>query len=196
MWKRERQKQRGRETHLHIDRGRESQRQRERECGQVLSFSSMQNSAGPERSLVWGSQAGDLMSGLYYRTGLGRLPRHGDVGLTCCQSGSGWGMMIWPQLCLGLIPHPVLPTGILLNRLWPLRSVVVWICLAQGVVLLAGMALLEEVCHCGGGLWVPPPRCLKVSLLLSAFGSRCRTFGSPAPYLPGWCCIPALMIMD
>ena len=31
-------------------------------------------------------------------------------------------------------------------------NVVVGICLAQGVALLGGVALLEEVCHCGGGL--------------------------------------------
>jgi hypothetical protein len=26
------------------------------------------------------------------------------------------------------------------------------LCLAHGVALLGGVALLEEVCHCGGGL--------------------------------------------
>jgi hypothetical protein len=31
-------------------------------------------------------------------------------------------------------------------------NVVVGICLAQGVALLGGVALLEKVCHCGGGL--------------------------------------------
>lgn len=34
------------------------------------------------------------------------------------------------------------------------------------------MALLEEVCHCEGGLYDPPPSCLEDSLLLDAFGSR------------------------
>jgi hypothetical protein len=28
---------------------------------------------------------------------------------------------------------------------------VVWICLTQGIIFLEDMALLEEVCHCGGG---------------------------------------------
>ena len=31
-------------------------------------------------------------------------------------------------------------------------TVVVCICLAQGVALFRGVALLEEVHHCGGGL--------------------------------------------
>ena len=30
-------------------------------------------------------------------------------------------------------------------------SMVVWICLTQGIIFLEDMALLEEVCHCGGG---------------------------------------------
>ena len=55
---------------------------------------------------------------------------------------------------------------------------VVWICLTQGVALLGGVALLEEVCHCWGGLWDLPPSFLEVSFLLSAFGSRHRTFSS------------------
>jgi hypothetical protein len=42
-------------------------------------------------------------------------------------------------------------------------------CLTQGVALLEGMVLLEEVCHYGGGLWDLPPSFLEVSLLLSGF---------------------------
>ena len=30
-------------------------------------------------------------------------------------------------------------------------TVGVWICLVQGVALLGGVSLLEEVCHCGCG---------------------------------------------
>jgi len=37
----------------------------------------------------------------------------------------------------------------------------IWICLAQGVALLGGVALLEEVCHCVSGLWDPSPSCLE-----------------------------------
>jgi len=53
--------------------------------------------------------------------------------------------------------------------------VVVWICLAQEVALLGGVALfgvgvamLEEVCHCGGGQWAPSPSHMGTSLLLGA----------------------------
>ena len=38
-----------------------------------------------------------------------------------------------------------------------------------------GMALLEEVCLCGGELLDPPPSCLDVRLLLDTVGSRYRT---------------------
>jgi hypothetical protein len=52
-------------------------------------------------------------------------------------------------------------------------GVVVWICLAKGMALLGGLALLDEVCHCMGGLWGPPLTCMKIlSLLLTAFWSR------------------------
>lgn len=52
----------------------------------------------------------------------------------------------------------------------PLKvPVMVCICLVQGVALLAGVALLQEVCHCGGGLGDPLPSCLEGSLLLAAF---------------------------
>ena len=34
-----------------------------------------------------------------------------------------------------------------------LLFVVIWICLAQGVALLGGVPLLEQVCHCGCGLF-------------------------------------------
>jgi len=33
--------------------------------------------------------------------------------------------------------------------LWAKSGVVVCMCLAQGMALLGGVALLEEACHCG-----------------------------------------------
>ncbi|EDL76602.1 rCG59223 [Rattus norvegicus] len=48
---------------------------------------------------------------------------------------------------------------------------VVCMCLAQGVTLLEGGALLEEVCHCGVGLetlLLVPPRML--NLFIASFG--------------------------
>jgi len=48
--------------------------------------------------------------------------------------------------------------------------VMVCICSFQGVSLLEGVALLEEVCHCGGGLGDPPPSFLRMlSLFLTSF---------------------------
>jgi len=40
-------------------------------------------------------------------------------------------------------------------------DVMVCICLAQGVAPSEGVALLEEVCHCGSGLGDLPPSCLE-----------------------------------
>ena len=54
-------------------------------------------------------------------------------------------------------------------------SMVVWLCLAQGVALLRSVGLLEEVYHYWHGLWDPPPSCLEESLVLACFGGRCRT---------------------
>ena len=45
-----------------------------------------------------------------------------------------------------------------------LMSVIVWICLTQGVTLLGDVTLLEEVCQCMGGFWDPPPSCPEASL--------------------------------
>ncbi len=73
----------------------------------------------------------------------------------------------------------------------------VCICSAQGVALLEGVTLLEEVCHCGGGLGDPPPSCLRIfSLLLVSFSEDVELSAPPAPCLPGCCHAPALMIMD
>jgi hypothetical protein len=65
--------------------------------------------------------------------------------------------------------------------------VVIWKCLAQrvpvlgGIALLGvGVALLEEVCHCGGRPGDPLPSCQEASLL-SAFGWRCRTLSTSSP---------------
>jgi hypothetical protein len=56
-----------------------------------------------------------------------------------------------------------------------------WICTAQGVALFWGMALLEEVCHCGYGL----PSCLEDSFLLATFRWRCRAL-SFSYTMPAW----------
>jgi len=63
-------------------------------------------------------------------------------------------------------------------------NVVVWICLAQGVPLLVGVALLEEVCHSGGWQWDLPPNHMGASLLV-AFRWRCRTL-SYSCAMPVW----------
>jgi hypothetical protein len=47
---------------------------------------------------------------------------------------------------------------------------VAWICSTQGVALLGGVALLEEVCNCWGEQRDLPPNHMRASLLLSAFG--------------------------
>jgi hypothetical protein len=67
---------------------------------------------------------------------------------------------------------------------------VVRIGLAQGVALLEVVTLLEEVYHCGGGLWDPPPtnlgpRNLGASPFLAAFGTRYRTLNSSGT-MPAW----------
>jgi hypothetical protein len=47
------------------------------------------------------------------------------------------------------------------------------------------LALLEEVCHCAGGLWELPPSCLEDRSLLAAFGIRCRVLSS-SNTMPAW----------
>jgi hypothetical protein len=69
-----------------------------------------------------------------------------------------------------------------IKRLTKTIYAVVWICLAQGVAPLWGMALLKELCHCGSGLWDPPPSFQQVSILF-VFGTRYRT--PPVPCQPG-----------
>ena len=51
------------------------------------------------------------------------------------------------------------------------------ICLAQGAALFGGMALLEEVCHCGG--WV--------LFFCSSSEQDIELSAPPAPCLPGYC---------
>ena len=63
--------------------------------------------------------------------------------------------------------------------------VVVWICLAQGVALLEGVAFLEYVYHFGGGLW-GPSSCLEASLFMAVFRSRSRTLSSFSSTLSFW----------
>jgi hypothetical protein len=50
--------------------------------------------------------------------------------------------------------------------------------------LIGGVALLEEVCHCGGRA-LRSYMCDTFSLLLAAFGSRCRRLGSSS-ILSAW----------
>ena len=57
-------------------------------------------------------------------------------------------------------------------------------CLVQGVALLGGVALLEDVCHCGCGQWDPPPNHVGASLL-AAFRWRGRTLSSSCT-MPAW----------
>ena len=75
--------------------------------------------------------------------------------------------------------------------------VVVLIFLAQGGALLGGVALLEEVCHCGCKLWDPPPSCLKIAFSWVPLDQDVEcSVPSPAPCLPGCCHAPAMMIID
>ena len=73
-------------------------------------------------------------------------------------------------------------------------NVMVCILLAQGVAGLEGVALLEQVCHCGHGLYDPIPSYLEVSSLLA--DEDVEFSASPTPSLPGHCHAPALMIID
>jgi len=71
----------------------------------------------------------------------------------------------------------------------------VCICLAQGMALSEGVALLEEVCHCGMGLeTLLLAGCSVCSWLPS--GEDVELSAPPAPCLPGCCHVPALMTMD
>jgi len=75
-------------------------------------------------------------------------------------------------------------------------NVKVCICLAQGVALFGGVALLEWVCHCGCRLWDPPPSCLEARILLAAADEDVDLSAPPTPCLPRGCHVPTLMIMD
>jgi len=72
--------------------------------------------------------------------------------------------------------------------------VMVCTCLAHGVGLLEGVALLEEVYHCRVRLRDPPPSCPVCSWLPSDENVELSVL--PAPYLPECCHVPALMIID
>jgi hypothetical protein len=75
------------------------------------------------------------------------------------------------------------------EKVWPPIDSCIWMLDPQEVILLGQVTLLEEVCHCGGGLWGPmlmiyPVRKRASSWLpaepslLPALGSRCRTLNS------------------
>jgi hypothetical protein len=62
------------------------------------------------------------------------------------------------------------------------------VCLAQGVTPLGGVALLEEVCHRGGGILGSVPSCLEVSLSWLPLDQDVELPApSPVPCQPGCC---------
>jgi hypothetical protein len=67
-------------------------------------------------------------------------------------------------------------------------TMMVCICMAQGVALLGGVAL-----------WVwalRPSSCLPGRILLAASDEDIKLSAPPAPCLPGWCHVSTLMIKD
>jgi hypothetical protein len=61
-----------------------------------------------------------------------------------------------------------------------------WWCIRRCGLVGVGVALLEEVCHCGGDLWDAPSSFLEDrSLLLFALRTRCRTLSSFSA-IPAW----------
>jgi hypothetical protein len=84
---------------------------------------------------------------------------------------------------------------------------VIWLWLGSGSGTIGGVALLEELCHCGGEQWDPPPKHMGASLLLVAFRWRCRTLSFSCTMLAWtlpcsclgdnglnlWTCKPALV---
>ena len=69
----------------------------------------------------------------------------------------------------------------------------------KGEALLAGVALLEEVCHCGvwlsGLLCSSYAQCGTRSLMLPE-DPEVELSASPAPCLPAHAMLPAIIIMD
>ena len=59
-------------------------------------------------------------------------------------------LLLSSEYCWNFKDVPPLPAQFKNKKQNP--SVVIWMCLAQEVALLGGVALLEEVSHCGGGL--------------------------------------------
>jgi len=53
--------------------------------------------------------------------------------------------------------------------------------LGPGSGIFGGVALLEEVCHCGLGAEDSHPNCLEVNHLLVAFGMKGETLSSSSP---------------
>jgi hypothetical protein len=56
-------------------------------------------------------------------------------------------------------------------------------------LLRGGVALLEDICHCGGGHGDPPPSCLTDSVFswFPLEQDAELSAPSPAPFLPGYC---------
>jgi hypothetical protein len=73
---------------------------------------------------------------------------------------------------------------------------VVLICLAQGMALLGGVILFEEVCHCGVGLWDPAPSCLSTVGSCFPLDEDVELSTSPTPCLPQSYHALSLMILD
>jgi hypothetical protein len=90
------------------------------------------------------------------------------------------------------LTHWAIPRLLKLFLPWTYRhsvicTVMVQICLAQGVTLLRGVALLEEVCDCESER-APLLATWKTAVFLFAFRTRCRTLSSPS------CTVPAQML--
>jgi hypothetical protein len=106
--------------------------------------------------MLWHAESRSLSS-QWTKKGMGAFLRH-------TPSTQNWQLL--PD------PHSVLLEQLTWTQFS--RTVIVWICLARGVALFGGVALLELVCHCGRGLWDPHPNSLEVSIQLAAFRWRCR----------------------
>ena len=64
------------------------------------------------------------------------------------------------------------------------------------LTLLGGVALLEQVCHCGCGLKTLTLVAWKLVFHQQPSDEDVELSAPPAPYLSGCCHVPALMMMD
>lgn len=70
------------------------------------------------------------------------------------------------------------PLSQLRKGVFVIITVMVWIFLAQGMVLLGSVALLQEVYHCGNGLWEAFLLAAWKSVFLVVLGTGWGTFSS------------------